>query len=80
MDDRKTDCVRRAIAALTYDQVIMDDMDVTGRVPVLQKSISRCLDDVERGLGARGQTRLHAIGCSIDEALLCLEEYLMESK
>lgn len=80
MKSRKDECIRKAIAALTYDQVISDNLDVTDTMPVLDKSISLCLVDIERNLGAGGKTRLHAISQSIDEALLHLQEYFLEGQ
>ena len=80
MTSKQNECIRRAIAALTYEEVIVCDVDVTEVMPILDRSISLDLDDIERNLGARGKTRLHAIGQSIDEALLCLQEYFMEGQ
>lgn len=63
--------IARAIQALTYDEITDQD----GRTPpLLSRSISNCLRDIEAQLGAKGKTRLFAIATAIDEALLALEE------
>lgn len=74
--------VRRAIGALTYDEIeqiacasgatIARDHDV----PLLQRSIANDLERMDGCIAgpARGQTLLSAIGAAIDEALLALAE------
>lgn len=78
MNDNQAECLFRAILALTCDEIIRDGEDVTHDVPLLVRSISYELRQIERQLGASGKTNLCAIAASIDEALLALEECLSE--
>ena len=68
--------IARAIQALTYDEIEMLDKgrwhEIKG--PLLKRSMSHELREIEAGLGAKGKTRLFAIAEAIDEALLALVE------
>lgn len=75
--------VMRAIAALTYDEIVARDnmgveRDVTYDLPIISRSIANDLRMIEGILGsqAKGQTLLFALATAIDEALLALEESL----
>lgn len=74
MDKDQIDCLYRAILALTCEEIIRDGVDVTYDVPILVRSVSHELRQIEKCLGASGKTNLHAIAAAIDEALLALEE------
>lgn len=68
--------IERAIRALTYDSVEMLQHgrwhEVKG--PLLARSISHDLRQLEAVLGAKGKTNLFALAEAIDEALLALVE------
>lgn len=71
--------VDQIIAALTYEEIEQHFSDgremVSGdQVPLLHRSISQDLLQLERAIGARGKTLLSAIAASIDEALLAAEQ------
>lgn len=78
MTENEADCIYRAILALTCEEIIRDGVDVTYDVPILVRSISHELRQIEKCLGSSGKTNLHAIAAAIDEALLALEEFLSE--
>jgi len=71
--------IDQIIAALTYDEV---ERHPTGggqitrnrQIPLLHRSISQDLIQIERGIGAKGKTLLSALAASIDEALLAAEQ------
>lgn len=64
----------RAIACLTTDYLEEDGQDVTHTAPLLSRSISHELREIEAMLGCKGKSRLFAIAEAIDEALLELVE------
>lgn len=68
--------IARAIAALTYDSVEQLHHNRWHEIkgPLLKRSMSHELREIEAGLGAKGKTRLFAIAEAIDEALMALVE------
>ena len=75
----------RAVRALTCDDLTVIRSSPLGGVvetnetvtaPLLTRSISYELRQIESELGAKGKTRLYPIAVAIDEALLALQEAL----
>lgn len=66
------DPIKRAIAALTCDEIERDGRDVTTAVPLLDRSIAQELRRIDGTLG--GSIVLRAVAHAIDEALLALAE------
>ncbi|MBV1917587.1 MAG: hypothetical protein KUG65_05955 [Sphingomonadaceae bacterium] len=70
--------INQIIAALTDDEIEQNQADGTvlrdEQVPLLNRSISHDLLQVESVIGARGKTLLSAIAAAIDEALLAAEQ------
>lgn len=80
MTDTERECLQRAIAALTFEQIENDrGADVLSETPLLNKSISFSLRQIEASLGPIGATQLNGIAQSIDEALLAIAEALQGS-
>ena len=69
-----TSATHRAIQALTTGHLEIDGKDQTNTAPILTRSISHELREIEATLSAKGRTRLFAIAEAIDEALLALVE------
>lgn len=68
--------IKAAIRALTYDSIELLQHNRWHEIkgPILQRSISHELRQIEAVLGGKGKTNLFALAEAIDEALIALVE------